>query len=148
MFKKIMVVSGLLVVSSFSNAGVIEPRKIDQSVNDVVEMKSFDNGAIRIFLVDQQEPASRPYKVVVSLPAGGDELTQFGSFETGSFCSVDLTNATSVKKQTSSSVNRVISIPVAHYDLETGSCQLKDTLTLDVLLTGSNESSLKASTGK
>jgi hypothetical protein len=148
MVNKFLVASVLLVISSLSNAGVIEPQKIEQSVNDVVEMKSYDNGGIRIFLVDQEEPASRPYKVVVSLPIGGEEYTEYGTFEVGSFCSVNLKKATSKKIETAPWATRVISIPVSRYNPETGGCNIKDTLTLEARLMDDNESSLKASTLK
>ena len=137
----------ILLAASTSFAATIEPQKDDQTVNDVVEMKSYDNGGIRIFLVDQQEPAARPFKVVVSVPTGGEEFTTYGSFSVGSYCSVSLSKATS-KTRTETWKIRTISIPVTHYSNDTGKCDQKDTLTIEAQLMDDSESSLKAWTSK
>jgi hypothetical protein len=138
----------ILLATSMATAGPIVPQKTEQSVDAVVEMKSYDNGGIRIFLVDQQEPAAQPYKVIVSLPNGGETVNEYASFDVGSYCSVNLKGATSKMTPTPPWATRVISIPVSKYNPETGRCQLKDTLTLEARLMDDSESSLKASTGK
>src|SRR5262245_45150997 len=105
---------------TLANAGPIEPKKVEQSVNDVIRMKSYDKGGIRLFLVDQQEPAASPYQVVISLPSGGDEFTEYSSFEVGNYCRVNLKGAKSKILSSPPWPTREISIPVKLYDPVTG----------------------------
>jgi hypothetical protein len=137
-----------LLSTSLAFAGTIEPKKVEQSVNDVVAMKSYDHGDIRIFVADEQEPAAAPFKVVVSLPMGGDQFIEHESFEVGSYCSVNLAGATTRIITTTAWPTRIISIPVKTSHAVTGKCVNASTLTVSAMLMDDSESNLKASIRK
>lgn len=138
----------LFLSSTVSKAADIKPIPTEQSVNDVIQMKSYERGGIRLFLVDQMEPAARPLKVVVTLPDGGEEFPRFQSYDLGGFCTVDFKKVQISTRMIQSEVWPVqtLLIPVTELSSVSGVCDDRKFLKIEVSLMDDNESWIKAST--
>ena len=125
----------------------VELKEIEQNVESVVDMKSIEDGAIRLFKVDQNEPVARPMKLVLVLPKGEDGETgepNWQPLSAGTYCGIELAKSNSTKKREGIWDVFTIKIPVSYYDPENGGCKHKDILNIQVKLGDSYESQAAA----
>ncbi len=132
-----------LGVQARSPIPTLELTETEKSIESVEDMRSFYNGSVRFFLHNNEEPAARPMEITVVLPNGEEEGSGFIDLKTLSiswFCQASLKNA---KSSYNSKDGLTVSIPVGHYIPETGSCDDKDTLNVNVkMLPGSKSSAV------
>jgi hypothetical protein len=140
----IFTISILLSVSAWARSPIptIELTKTTKTIESVTEMKSYYNGAARIFLHDNEEPAARPMEVTIVVPNGEeDNFVNLQTLSVDSFCSASLKNS----KSTYNSKNGLtVKIPVSVYNVDTGDCSKNSTLNINVQMLYGSKSSVVA----
>jgi hypothetical protein len=142
LFKSLLSIGLLSIgVQARSPMPTLELTEVEKTIESVEDMRSFYNGSVRFFLHNNEEPAARPMEITVVLPNGQQEgFIDLKTLSVSWFCSANLKAA---KSTYNSKDGLTVAIPVGHYIPETGSCDDKDTLNVNVkMLEGSKSSAV------
>ncbi len=131
----LVVLSSIVAPAAFARSPIptLQLEETEKNIESVVELRSFHNGAVRMFLHDNEEPAARPMEVTIVVPNGDQEggFIDLKTYSLSSYCSADLKNA---KATYDSSQGLTVKIAVSFYNPENGRCEDKDTLNVNVKL--------------